>query len=502
MLKKKSIAWILMLVMLTAVFATACSGGTPVDGDSTPAPTEAPTDGTPTDEPVDEGDGSGLPEADLDGYVFTVADNNVNRWFPEAGSSDIANAIIERIKWVEEKYNCKIEVRPHSEDEFSAAVMAGDKYADIIVTPTWELGRHIKAKRLVNMNEIPNLNMDSPYWNQFDSTSYLSYGDRTYGTSAPFVSQSDEVWVVAFNKAIIEELNLENPYELVKNKQWTLEKMLEMQRAAKRDLNGDGVFDSNDRYGLGTGHEWDTPVVLYLASGNKIIDVAADGKMSYAVNTSKAYETIELVKQMLMPGDTLFAKNEGEDFDAYVKAFTEGKTLFYTYSRGRGVIDPIYQMEDDFGFVPMPMGNNTDNYKSWVSHDAPSLAVPVSNPDLDKTGLILEALAWKSQGEEDIRLNEVAFTQLRDDESLEVLKELKNYAVSDMAFIGQQLDGNIWQGLNVIPHSGFYVRDEEPASKVASVEEGIAIGLENARLMLLGEWVEPTPEPEAEGEGN
>lgn len=499
MFKRKGIVWLLVLTMLLAVVTTACGKGAQTDvdsGDTAPEANGEPDVSEEEEEPEDEGDGSGLPEADLDGYVFTVADNNVNRWFPEEGSSDLANAILERNEWVQEKYNCEIEVVPHSEEEFATAVMAGDKYADIIVTPTWELGRHIKAKRLVNMNEVPNLDMSNPYWNLFDSTAYLSYEDRTYGTAAPFVSQSDEVWVVAFNKSIIEELDLECPYELVEKKEWTLEKMLEMQRAAKRDLNGDGVFDSNDRYGLGTGHEWDTPVVLYLASGNSIIDVAEDGTMSYAVNTSKAYETIELVKQMLVPGDTFFPKDEGEDFDAYVKAFTEGKTLFYTYSRGRGVMDPIYEMEDDFGFVPMPMGNNTDTYKCWVSHDAPSLAIPVSNPDLENTGLILEALGWKSQDEEEIRLEETAYTQLRDDESFEILKQLQDFAVSDMAFIGQQLEGAIWEGLNVLPHCCFYVPDEEPASKVASVEEAIELGLENAELMLLGEWEEPEEEAE------
>lgn len=290
---------------------------------------------------------------------------------------------------------------------------------------------------------------------------------------------------------------------MVKNKEWTFEKMLEMQKAAKRDLNGDGVFDSADRYGLATGHDWDISVVLYLASGNSIIETSQDGEMKYALNTPEAYETIDMVKKMVAKGDTFFPKDDGEDMDAYVKAFVEGKSLFLAYSRGRGVIDPIYEMDDDFGFIPMPMGNNTDEYKCWVSHDAPSLAVPVSNPDLDKTGLILEALAWKSQGEDELHLDEFALTKLRDDESYEILKELGKYAVSDMAFIGQQLDGAIFGGLGVIPDSCFYSPDEEITSRVAAVEENIEIGLENAKLMFLGEWVEPEEEEsEAEAEGN
>ncbi|WP_309120311.1 extracellular solute-binding protein [Paenibacillus sp.] len=509
MAKRKQWAWLLSAVLLISVIASGCTGGGGGDAGADPAPEPAesqPAEETPSEPaegtaepPAAEGDGA-PPVQDLGGYKFVVADNNANRWFPPEGSSDLANAILERIRWVEETYNVKIELRKHSEEEFSAAVLAGDKYADIIVTPTWELGRHINGKRLVDMNTIPNLQLDNAYWKEYNTSNLLTYDGRTFGVAAPFANQGDEVWVLAFNKSIIEELGLENPYDLVANKQWTFEKMLEMEQAAKRDVNGDGVMDSNDRYGLATGHDWDIAVALYLASGNKIIETAPDGKLTYAVNTPKAFETIDMIKKMTKRGDTFFPKNEGEDMDAYVKAFAEGKALFLAYSRGRGVIDPIYEMEDDFGFVPMPMGNNTDDYLSWVSHDAPSMAVPVTNKDLDKTGLILEALAWKAQQEEQIRLDEIAFTQLRDDESLEIIKQLKNYGVSDLAFIGQQMQGNVHQGLALIPNVGFYDQNLEPASQVAEIEEAVNLGLEELVLRLKGEFVEPEPKPEEKKE--
>ncbi|WP_054026436.1 ABC transporter substrate-binding protein [Bacillus sp. FJAT-28004] len=500
-MKQKRLYLLAVCVLIISIIASACSsnnGGGKNKETTEPTNKSENTGNTTSPSPEAPADNGAPPVKDLGGYKFIVADNNANRWFPAEGSSDHANAIIDRIKWVEETYNVKIELRKHSEEEFGAAVLAGDKYADVIVAPTWELGRHINGKRIVDMNTIPNLNMKADYWTEYNTSSLLTYDNRTFGTAAPFANQGDEVWVLAFNKSIIEELGLEDPYELVKNKQWTFQKMLEMEQAAKRDLNGDGVMDSNDRYGLATGHDWDISVALYLASGNKIIETAADGKMTYAVNTPKAYETLEMIKKLAKKGDTFFPKNEGEDMDAYVKAFTEGKSLFLAYSRGRGVIDPIYEMESDFGFIPLPMGNNTDNYLTWVSHDAPSIAVPVTNKELDKTGLILEALAWKSQGEEKIWTDEVALTQLRDEQSLETLLQLKNYGVSDIAFIGQQMQGNVHSGLALIPDVGFYDQNLEPASKVAEIEDAVNVGLEELALRLKGEFVEPEPKPEEE----
>jgi len=222
MFKKRGIAWLLMLIMAVAVLAAGCSGGKNTPSDATPTPGG---EATPTPEPTPEPtpvDG-GLPEADLGGYVFTVADTNMNRWFPEEGSSDLANAINERIKWVEEKYNCKIEYKTHSEEEIGAAIMAGDKYADFFITTTWEMARHIVGNRLVDMNTIPNLDLTADYWKKHNEYDQYSYNGKTFGAAAPFADQAEEIWLMAFNKAIIEELGLENPYDLVKNNEWTFE---------------------------------------------------------------------------------------------------------------------------------------------------------------------------------------------------------------------------------------------------------------------------------------
>lgn len=438
------------------------------------------------------------PVVDLEGYTFVVADVNPNRWTPQEGSSEYANAILARNAWVEKTYNCKIEYRSHNEDELANAILAGDKYADIVICPTWELGRHIKGNRLTDIGSVPNIDLTKSYWTDYNNVNLLSYNGTIYGMGTPFASQADEVFVVFFNKAIIEELNLESPYDLVVKNEWTFDKFLEYEKAAAKDLNGDGVMDYNDRFGFATGHDWDVSVVMYLASGNHIID-QKDGVLTYGLNTPEAFEAINQVKQIVNRGDTFYPKMDGTDMDAYVKAFVEGKALFYTYSRGRGVADPIYEMKDDFGIVPLPRGNDADTYHCWVSHDAPSMAIPVSNQDIDKTGIVLEALAYASQKENQIAFDEFALTKLRDDESVEMLRQMNQYAASDLAFIGQQMVGAIYGGLAVIPDVCFYQPTMEIASKVAEIEESVEIGLEELTARLKGTYVEPEQPEESSG---
>ncbi|MBP5250651.1 MAG: hypothetical protein J6Z46_11695 [Lachnospiraceae bacterium] len=486
---KKALAIFLALSMIAGSFA-ACGGEKNTDTPAGNNPGQEQTNNdqkTPTAEPTEEPKEEKYPfeVVDLDGYVFTVADNNTNRWFPEEGSSERANAIIARVNKVQELFNCKIEVKPYGESEFANAVTAGEDYADIIVCETWNLGRHIKAKRVVDLASLDGLNLNADYWTRYNNTNLLSYQGKVYGVAAPFASQMYEIFLMFFNKNIIEELNLESPYDLYARDEWTFSKFLEYVKAAKKDLNGDGMLDENDRYGFSCGHNWDTPVVMYLASGNQFYRENSDGSIEFQLNTTDAFKAVKQVKEMLNPGDTYWPKPEGAEMNAYVQAFTEGKALFYTYSRGRGVADAIYDMQDDFGIVPIPRGDNAPTYRCWVSHDAPSMSIPSTNKNIDKTVKILEALAYFAQDENEIELDEFC-TKLRDDRSAEILREMPKYAHSDLAFIGQQCAGGFYAALNAVVNVTFAQREKEIASTVAGIELEVEDGIQEFIDIMLG----------------
>jgi hypothetical protein len=240
-----------------------------------------------------------------------------------------------------------------------------------------------------------------------------------------------------FNKAIIEELGLESPYDLVAKNEWTFDKFLEYEKAAYKDLNGDGVMDDKDRYGFAAGHDWDVSVVMYLASGNKILKQESDGSITYGVNTPEAFDAINQIKQMVAVGDTFYPKPEGSDMDAYVEAFVQGKALFYTYSRGRGVADKIYDMEDDFGIIPMPKYDDAQEqyYTYVIPYDIFSASVPITVKDPDVSGTVLQAIAILSDYYVTPAYYDITITGkgLRDEESAEMLDIILGSTVYDLA---------------------------------------------------------------------
>lgn len=384
---------------------------------------------------------------DLDGYVFTVADTNEARWFPQEGSSDIGNAVIKRVETVEKLFNCKIEYKKLTADasgfdEVTRAVMAGDKYADIIISPTFAIGRWLlKSKALVDMNTLDGLNLDAEYWQRWGDTSIMKYHDKIYALGAPFACQHDEAYVLFFNKTMIENLGLESPYDLYARDEWTISKLLEYCKAAKADLNGDGVFDENDRYGFVCGNEFDGPFVLYMGAGGKFLKEMEDGHFEFELNTKDAFRLINQVKDVLDPFENSYNCLGMGNLDI-TKVFVNGQTMFYAYTRGRGMADAIYDMEDDFGIVPMPKGDNAgpNEYNCWVSHDAPNMGFMANNPDIDKAVMIVEALAYFAQEENVIEENEYLANKLRDDRSREIVQNINQYALIDYAWVGWVLD--------------------------------------------------------------
>ena len=55
---------------------------------------------------------------------------------------------------------------------------------------------------------------------------------------------------VFFNKQLVEDYALGDLYALVRDGQWTLDRLISMSEAVAHDLNGDGAMGVEDCYGM------------------------------------------------------------------------------------------------------------------------------------------------------------------------------------------------------------------------------------------------------------
>ncbi len=421
---------------------------------------------------------------DLKGYEFIVADSTKTRWEPAEGSSDIANAVLKRVEQVERDLNCTITRIDYNEEEFINAVNAGDKYADMIICPTFSVGENLEGARILDLNAIKNLDLNDERWAKYNKQNLVTFDNMCFGAYAAFASMNDEVYMIYYNRSVIKELGLEDPQSLCAKGEWNIDKFLEYCRLAKKDLNGDGVFDVNDRYGFTCGHFWDVAHVMYLATGNMFYYEPVFGEILCAYLEDGYYEkavaAINQIKEICTPYENFWKMNPGEDYSVMTDAFAEGKALFYTYTRGRHVADPIYEMKDDFGLVPMPNGGpEDDDFHCWTSWDSPMVCIPITNPDPETSAIVIEALNYYSQEENEIDLNEFKNTKLRSESDYEMAEKMVKYACVDMGFLSRRFINLGFEAATDIPRIVCcYSREKEAVSEIEKILKQVQQGID------------------------
>lgn len=103
--------------------------------------------------------------------------------------------------------------------------------------------------RLVDLNELDYINTSKPWW-PTSLVEQSTINDKLYFCSGDI--STNLLWFMEatfYNKALIEQYNLEDPYELVKSGSWTMDKLFEMCEG-KGELGDDNKKTLDDIYGM------------------------------------------------------------------------------------------------------------------------------------------------------------------------------------------------------------------------------------------------------------
>lgn len=399
---KRLLSAVLCMVMLLSF--TACSGKT--DG------------GKDTEKDVPK-----ETVVDLNGYTFTILDGDKAHFDPEPGTSlnDKTLSIIEEI---EKDYNCNIEVKVVDPSamfkQIQPSIMAGDKTADLIVSTTWTFGQLIGADLLADLSTFEDLDLSNPWWNQ-NVIPKCTMHDKVYAASGSFLTHIEKIWVMFYNKKMWQELNYEDPYEIVRKGKWTWDKWNKFAKGALRDYDGNGVVDSEkDRWGL-VSTTGDFSKAMFMSMGGEYYKADKNGNLVLACNDQKSYDIYNKMIKIIRDDKVMFKKSDNSAL-----SFTGDKSLFFSYllMPDQHSLHPLRDMQSDFGVLPMPkMNEEQKNYIGSVDHNAPLFGVPKSNSNKKEVSVILEALGRRFQGIEKYKTDDWAAVYWRDDESIEMIDE-------------------------------------------------------------------------------
>lgn len=408
----KVLALCLAVVML---FAIAACGKQEVDtGKDTPAP---PVDTAPAEEPPPAEEPTPEPEPeevrDLGGRVIKVA-----AWWdmtPQGGSASGDRQVARRAE-MEEKYNFKFEYVNVPWDQtvetYSSSVLGGVPFADIAtLEDNWVIG--LANSGFVTELE-PLFDFSQEKWDQM-TKSVSTVNGKVYGMA------TGKWWPRAmffFNKKIFEREGLENPYDLMKNKQWTWAKMEELARKATKDTDNDSVIDQWGISGM------DIDIAMVASNGAQLASIV-DGKAKLNFREDPVVEAFNFY-QKLCKDKIIYNKfdyGESPPWDIAKTMFQDGKIAMFWYQYW--AIDGFRDnMADDYGIIMPPMGpsNKDGNYHCLITgHNFQN--IPSSVKNVEDVAFIWNK--WTEPYEEDLdnpdAWKDGHLDRMRDNESFDTL---------------------------------------------------------------------------------
>ncbi|MBO4423324.1 MAG: extracellular solute-binding protein [Clostridia bacterium] len=429
-MKKITVILLAAALLFTSIAMASCAendpGATTTKADETTA--EPETEPASTERLPDP-----VPELDLGNMTvtFIVRGSSYAEWesqdiFEEEDSDDpIKSAVFRRNMTLQDKYHCTIEQYGSSSPGADAkkAINANTDEYQVLMCDTQETLGLAQSNLLADLNALDGIDTKNPWWDQ-NLVKNCSIGGRLYfATGDISIMDNDATWVLMFNKKMISDLDLESPYDLVKNNEWTYDKMFEMMQVAKSDENGNGKVDINeDRFGFATHNS--SLGAFYYAAGLKVIEKDADD-IPYFPEQNAEYVNLVLDKSIKIWSDkslTASADRDGFDMPTLQGIFEEGRSLFL--GEVMQLVFRLRAMEIDFGLIPFPKYDSAQqNYGHFVHSTSAMLSIPANCKNIEKIAAFVEAMSYESMYTLTPAYYETALTgkYFRDPESKEML---------------------------------------------------------------------------------
>lgn len=352
-------------------------------------------------------------------FAYDEVGTDVNEvWVEESDGTPLNDAIFARNLATEDLLGIKVTPIFADNDEnirnqVKTEVTAGTTDYDTVLNRMDYIGPQAESGLYLNL--MDHLDTSNPWWDKNIVETFTMFNSKLYWITGDInVFDDFAVEVLFTNKSILEQNGFELPYKDVLEGKWTIDRMYQIAKACEKDLDGDGKMTvGKDVIGHIEGNDhikhW-----IY-AMGEKSCDIDKDGNLEVNILTESHISAI----------DTLFSYmvEKQMTYTGAWQDFLKGGIVFC--GAMLGPINSLREMEDDFGVIPMAKKDEAqERYGNYVSNGwTTAYAIPMTNKDPDRTGIILEVLCGFSTDTVRSALYDVLFAAklVRDTESVEML---------------------------------------------------------------------------------
>jgi len=311
-------------------------------------------------------------------------------YFAEEEIGEIMNdAVYDRRIFVEETLNVKMTDylldggQIHA--EMQKSVMSGDDVYDYTMMHCIAgVADLVTNGYLYDYADLPHIDLNAEWWD-LDLMEQLSLGEKlTYGVSDIIIPNP---YVIIFNKEMIQNNNLVNPYQMVYDGTWTLDNFIALCTAAVADLDGDGAMTLNDRVGV-MGIDGSLFSSFMTGADQYLTRKGADGKIEMIVNNEKMHTIAEKMLRLAeTPGAAWCTPDENHP------KMDSGRVLFYL--GGASYAESMREVDVEIGILPYPKFDEAqDEYLMLDWGGLTCVPNTITNPEM--VGAVLELMSWDS----------------------------------------------------------------------------------------------------------
>ena len=393
---KKTVICVLMA--LVAVFVISCSGDGSQDNTKTEGETKDIGSETATEGRIPDG----LPERDYENREFTIiavdpgdVGENPQVTVEEENGDTINDAVYHRNLAVEERYNMRFAAKYvkwlEVPDHLRRAVNAGDDAYDLAFLMEHQVGNVVTSGLLRRWNDLAYVDFDKPWW-QKEANKAFNFGDTIYITAGD-MSTSIFFYSCAmyFNKKLAADYHIENLYDVVRNRKWTIDYLGAVTKDIYKDLNGNQPYENMYGFALTCANEVDA----FLCASNLAIVEQKDGNLTFGLNNERMATLVGKLVELCNRQNTYCNKDIWNvSRDELFRMFASDR-LLVTPGNFITLINNTRDMVSDYGILPYPMLDETQGgYYSEPATLLATLVIPASvkDDDMERVGIIAEAL--------------------------------------------------------------------------------------------------------------
>ena len=366
----------------------ACQNGSvPPKGENE----SAGTAGEGTDTPWNDH----LPEADFKNAPFRISvygpQECTDKFFVSGTTGSLINdAVFNKVATVEDRFNVDIQfndVYAFTSDDMQhlvRSIHSGDDVCELAQGHDLTTANCALEGMFLNVLDLPHLDFSQPWWPSETIESmtvagqiYLMFNNISYTSLA-------QTRVMFFNKSMLSELDLDDPYQFVYDGTWTLEQMRIMSNEAYFDLNGNQRKDNDDRLGFAHGENYCILETFSVEPYKK----DKDGMLYYEMEIERLHDIVTTLAGVSYGVGGLIVGGE----DNAEQIFSDGRALF-TYTNLHAAITDFSQANNlIYGILPMPKLDESQKSYGAGATDRPIVVPNTAEDRADMVGIITEAL--------------------------------------------------------------------------------------------------------------